>query len=71
MITVVLFDMDDAPVGRANLPNGSLIPAAIVWNDRIYNYTGQTSNGYRYRQVSAVEIPPAELRRAPGLAERG
>lgn len=67
MITLNLFDMDDAPIGRANLKNDHLIPAAVVWNDRIYLYTGQTVHGYRYRQVSAVEIPTAELRKAPGL----
>lgn len=67
MITVVLHDIDDKPVGRANLPSGSLVPAVVLWNDRAFTFVKQSIAGYTYRQVSAVEIPAEELRKAPGL----
>jgi len=69
MITVVLFDNENRPVGRATLPASvSEIPTVVLWNDRAYLYDDEHISGHRYHQVrTTVEIPSAELRKAPGL----
>lgn len=68
IVTVVLFDFDGKPVGRANLPEGSPTPAVVIWNDMVYSYQDENIAGKKYRQVQAIEIPYLELRKAPGLA---
>lgn len=67
MITVVLFDLENKPVGRSNLPEGSVTPAVVLWNDRAYLFADEHISGKRYRQAQAIEIPLNELRKAPGL----
>jgi hypothetical protein len=67
MITAILFDSKGSPVGRATLPDGSSVPSVVLWNDRAYLYADQSIAGVRYNQVSVIEIPLNELRKAPGI----